>query len=38
MLDRMILRYWVVQWFHVANAMAPWWLPFLMVYDEHAQD
>jgi hypothetical protein len=31
MIELMIARYWVVQWFHVANAMAPWWLPPMMI-------
>jgi hypothetical protein len=36
MIELMIARCWVVQWFRYANAMSPWWLPYLMVYDEHA--
>jgi hypothetical protein len=26
MIELMIARYWVVQWFRLANAMAPWWV------------
>ena len=26
MIELMIARYWVVQWFKLANAMTSWWL------------
>jgi hypothetical protein len=34
MIEPMIARYWVVQWFHLANAMTAWWLVPLMVDDD----
>jgi len=34
MIELMIARYLVVQWFKLANAMTAWWLPPLMVDDD----
>jgi hypothetical protein len=31
MIELMIARYWVVQWFRAANAMTAWWLMLLVV-------
>jgi hypothetical protein len=36
--EQMIMKYWLVQWFELANAATAFWFAPLMVYYEHAQE